>query len=79
VLTPWDGTVVATSRELNGALYVIAVNGSDHPTTVPFRVDDLRGRRLTVLGESRTITVMKQVFFRDSFAPYGVHVYVAAP
>jgi hypothetical protein len=55
------------------------VNGSDRPTTVPFRVDGLRGRRLAVLGESRTITPVKQVYFRDSFAPYDVHVYVAAP
>lgn len=79
VVTPWNGTVVASSRELNGALYVIAVNGSDRPTTVPFRVDRLRGRILTVLDESRTIKPVKQVYFRDSFAPYGVHVYVAAP
>ena len=79
VVTPWNGTVVASSRELNGALYVIAVNGSDKPATVPFRVDQLHGRPLTVLGESRTIKAVKQVYFRDSFAPYGVHVYVAAP
>jgi hypothetical protein len=79
VVTPWNGTVVASSRELNGALYVIAVNGSDRPTTVPFRVDALRGRTLTVLDESRTIRPVKTVYFRDSFAPYGVHVYMAAP
>jgi hypothetical protein len=79
VVTPWNGTVVASSRELNGALYVIAVNGSDRPTTVPFRVDALRGRTLTVLDEGRTIRPVKTVYFRDSFAPYGVHVYMAAP
>jgi hypothetical protein len=79
VVTPWNGTVVATSRQLNGALYVIAVNGSDQATTVPFRVDALRGRTLTVLDESRTIRPVKKVYFRDAFAPYGVHVYVAAP
>jgi hypothetical protein len=79
VVTPWDGTVVATSRELNGALYVIAVNGSSTATNVPFSVPGLAGRQLTVLGEGRTIKPVKKLIFRDSFAPYGVHIYVAAP
>jgi hypothetical protein len=46
---------------------------------VPFRVDALAGRPLTVLDEGRTITPAKKVFFRDRFAPYEVHIYVAAP
>lgn len=79
VLTPWNGTVVASSRTLNGALYVIAVNGSAAATNVPFGVPELAGRTLTVLGESRTIKPVKKTVFRDSFAPYAVHVYVAAP
>jgi len=79
VVTPWNGTVVASSRTLNGALYVIAVNGAAKPANVPFRVDALAGRTLTVLGEGRTIKPVKKVIFRDSFAPYQVHVYVAAP
>ncbi len=69
----------ASSRTLNGALYVIAVNGSDRPTRVPFRVDSLAGRTLTVIDEGRSITPVKKVFFRDSFGPYQVHVYVAQP
>ena len=64
---------------MNGALYVIAVNGAAKSTNVPFRVDALAGRTLTVLGEGRTIKPVKKVIFRDSFAPYQVHVYVAAP
>ncbi len=79
VVVPWNGSVVASSRSLNGALYVIAVNGSDKPTTVPFRVNALAGRVLAVLDEGRTIKPMKKVFFRDSFAPYQVHVYVVGP
>jgi hypothetical protein len=79
VLVPWDGTVAASSRTLNGALYVIAVNGSDKTTRVPFRVDSLAGRTLTVLDEDRSIKPVKKVFFRDSFGPYQVHVYVASP
>jgi hypothetical protein len=79
VVVPWDGSVAASSRTLNGALYIVAVNGAASPTTVPFRVDALAGRTLSVLDEGRTIQPAKQVFFRDRFAPYEVHVYVAAP
>ena len=79
VVTPWDGTVAASSRELNGALYVIAVNGSPTATNVPFSVPGLGGRQLTVLGEGRTMKPVKRLIFRDTFAPYGVHIYVAAP
>jgi hypothetical protein len=79
VVVPWNGSVVASSRTLNGALYVIAVNGADKQTTIPFRVNALAGRTLTVLDEGRTIKPVKKVILRDSFAPYQVHVYMAAP
>jgi hypothetical protein len=79
VVVPWNSTVVASSRELNGALYVIAVNGSPTAANVPFSVPGLDGRQLTVLGEDRTIKPVKKLIFRDRFAPFGVHIYVAAP
>jgi len=79
VVVPWNGSVVASSRTLNGALYVIAVNGADKQTTIPFRVNEAAGRALTVLDEGRTIKPVKKVIFRDSFAPYQVHIYMAAP
>jgi hypothetical protein len=79
VVVPWDGGVAASSRSLNGALYVVAVNTNPRPVAVPFRVDALGGRRLDVMDENRTIVPAKKVFFRDRFAPYEVHVYVAAP
>jgi hypothetical protein len=79
VTVPWDTSVAASSRSLNGALYVIAVNSSDRPTRIPFRVDALAGRTLRVLDEGRTIKPAKSVYFRDSFEPFQVHVYVAAP
>jgi hypothetical protein len=79
VTIPWDTAVAASSRSLNGALYVIAVNSSDRPTRIPFRVDALAGRTLEVLGENRTIEPAKKVYFRDTFGPYQLHVYVAAP
>jgi len=79
VTIPWDTAVAASSRSLNGALYVIAVNSSDQPTRIPFRVDALAGRTLEVLDENRTIKPAKKVYFRDAFGPYEVHIYVAAP
>ncbi len=79
VVVPWNGTVAASARDLNGALYVIAVNSADRATTVPFRVDGLAGRTLSVLDESRVIKPVKKVYFRDRFEPYAVHVYLAAP
>jgi hypothetical protein len=75
VVVPWDGTVAASTRTSGKLLYVIAVNGSDRTTTVPMRLDALGGRTLSVLDEHRTITPMKKVFIRDTFAPYQVHVY----
>jgi hypothetical protein len=79
VVVPWNGSVAASARELNGALYVIAVNSSDRTTTIPFRLDGLAGRTLAVLDEARSIRPSKKVYFRDRFEPYAVHVYVAAP
>jgi hypothetical protein len=78
VVVPWNGGVAASTRTLNGALYVVAVNSTAAATTVPFRVDALAGRTLTVLDEGRTIRPTKKVFVRDRFAAYEVHVYVAA-
>jgi hypothetical protein len=79
VTVPWDTSVAASSRTLNGALYVIAVNSSDQPTAIPFRVDALAGRTLQVLDEGRTIKPAKKVYFRDSFEPFQVHIYVVPP
>ena len=79
VVVPWNGGVAASSRTLNGALYVVAVNSTGARTTIPFRVDALDGRTLGVFEENRAIKPVKKVFFRDTFEPYAVHVYVAPP
>ena len=36
---------------------------------VPMHIDALRGRTLTIVGESRKLTPVKKVYLRDSFAP----------
>jgi hypothetical protein len=79
VVVPWNGPVAATARTLDGATYVIAVNSTATATTIPFRVDGLSGRTLTVLDEGRTLKPVKKIYYRDRFDPYAVHVYVAPP
>jgi hypothetical protein len=72
-------TVAASSRTLDGALYVIAVNSSATPTTTVLRVDGLAGRMLIPLDESRRLRPTKGILVRDSFAPYEVRIYRAVP
>jgi hypothetical protein len=73
-----DGRIAVGARALNGAVYVIAVNPSTTAATATIEVPSLAGRWLTVLGESR-VARARDARFTDSFAPLGVHLYVAAP
>jgi hypothetical protein len=70
--------VVATARNVHGALYVIAVNPTRTARQTTFEVPGLSGRTLTVLGEGRTIAPSGDSF-GDAFAPLAVHLYLAAP
>jgi hypothetical protein len=79
VVVPWNGSVAASTRSYDGQLWLIAVNAGAQPTTVPMRVDALRGRALNVVGEHRTLKPVKKVYLRDTFGPYQVHVYTTAP
>ncbi|MDX6485916.1 MAG: hypothetical protein QOF43_1069 [Gaiellaceae bacterium] len=79
VAVPWDSGVAATSRTLNGALYLLAINTTDAQKSVPMRVDTLAGRTLTLLGTTHTIRPARKIFLRDTLEPFQVHVYVAAP
>jgi hypothetical protein len=65
-------------RRHNGAIYVIAVNTSTKPLTGRLAVPALGDRTLRVFGENRTITTQLSQLV-DSFAPLGVHIYVAPP
>jgi hypothetical protein len=75
VATPPSSTVAASSRTVGGALYVIAVNASDRPTTVTMRVAGLAGRPLSEVDENRRLRSTKRVNVRDTFGPYQVRVY----
>lgn len=71
-------SVYVGARALNGAIYVIAVNGSYAPTRATIRVPGLGTRSLSVLDEGRRVLSNSDAF-SDEFAPLAVHVYVAAP
>ena len=75
---PAASPVRASARELDGALYVIAVNGSDAPAPVTLREPDLGDRTLTVLGEDRQVVAAGGAI-SDVLPPLAVRIYVAAP
>jgi hypothetical protein len=75
---PAASPVRASARELNGALYVIAVNGSDAPASVTLGEPDLGDRTLVVLGEDRQVTAAGGAI-TDVLPPLAVRIYVAAP
>ena len=75
---PARGSVRVGARAFQGALYVIAVNGSRSSARTEMRVPGLDGRVLRVVDESRQIAASGDTF-SDSFAPLAVHIYIAAP
>jgi hypothetical protein len=72
------GIVRAGARAHNGAIYVIAVNGSRSSTTSTISVPALGNRSLVSLDGSRSVTAANGAF-TDTFAPLDVHIYVSAP
>jgi hypothetical protein len=73
-----SGAVRASARSLNGALYVIAVNGGTQPATVQLRVRGLGERRLLVVGTEMSLEGNADVL-TDTLPPLGVRIYVAPP
>jgi hypothetical protein len=70
-----SAAVKLVARKGDGRTYVFAVNSGDAPVTAQLHVPRLRAGRLTVFGEKRTVTVVKDRFV-DRFQPLAVHVYV---
>ena len=75
-----DNPVVRVStRMMNGALYVIAVNTSRTATVqATVTAAGLAGRALGAYGEGRKVDASGDTF-KDSFGPLAARVYVAAP
>jgi hypothetical protein len=72
------GSVRASARELNGALYVIAVNAGFRRAAVRLSQPALANRAVTVAGSSRTLTARNGTLV-DALPPLGVRIYIAAP
>ncbi|MFN0153449.1 MAG: hypothetical protein ACKVUT_03640 [Gaiella sp.] len=72
------GPVRAGTRELNGALYVIAVNPTLTPALTRIAVPGLGGRELRVLHENRSVKPSAGAF-KEYFRGLQVRVYVASP
>jgi len=70
--------VRVAARELNGALYMIAVNMSASPVTANIHLLSLGERTAEVFGEERSVTAQGDSLV-DQFAPLDVHIYVVPP
>ena len=77
-VTPARSPVRASARELDGALYLLAVNPTNTPTAITLREQSLGNRTLEVLGQTRTLTATKGTI-ADVLPPLAVRIYIAAP
>jgi hypothetical protein len=77
-VAPATSPVRASARELNGALYVIAVNPTSTPASVTLHEPGLGDRPVLVLGQSKTIVASGGTI--DIVLPaLAARIYVAAP
>ena len=76
---PANGYVKVTARAYNGATYVFAVNATGRERTGMFKLPGSNMATLSVWGEGRSVPVAPSGKVTDTFAPFAVHIYVAAP
>ena len=77
-VAPATSPVRASARELNGALYVLAVNPTNAPAAVTLREPDLGDRPMLVLGQSKTIAASGGKI-SVTLPALAARIYVAAP
>jgi hypothetical protein len=73
-ISPAGAPVEYTLRDLEGKLYLLAANKSDHPQSIRFSGSPLTGKRAQVLYETRQVAV-KGDSLTDDFTAFGVRVY----
>ncbi len=73
-VSPADAPVEFATRQLDGKLYLLAANKSDHPQSVRFTGSPLMAKRAQVLYETHQ-AALEGDSLQDDFAPFGVHVY----
>ena len=74
VSSPSGSPVIALLKESRGTTCVFAVNLTPEPTTAVFTLKNATASKARVLEESRQLEVTDRTF-KDSFAPYAVHLY----
>jgi hypothetical protein len=79
----WEATtdtpgLRVAAHQLNGALYIIAVNTNERALSATVHVPKLGARTSEVIGEARSVAAQGDSF-SDHFGPLDVHVYVAPP
>ena len=70
--------VRVSTRTLNGAIYVIAVNTSNTTLQAKISVEGIAGRSVTLFGGGTPVGADDQGF-SDSFAPLAARVYIIPP
>lgn len=77
-ITANEGIESATRKAADGSLYLLAVNASEKPRQVQFRLPaGVKAAAVHVLFEDRRLPV-KDGGFTDTFRPYDTHVYATA-
>ena len=77
-LSPANAPIEFALRELDGKLYLIAANKSDHPQSIRFTGVPLADRRASVLYEAHTAALEGDTL-ADDFTPFAVHLYELDP
>ena len=73
--SPADAGVETLLKELDGELYLIAVNTSDQPRQVTFEVKQELPSKISVMFEGRLAMNIQNTRLTDAFKPLEVHVY----
>jgi hypothetical protein len=66
--------VVTLVKRYNNSLYVFTVALANAPSQPQFTIHRYNGRKVTVVGENRNLTITAGGF-QDRFEGYGVHIY----
>ena len=70
--------VRVSSRTLNGATYVIAVNTTDATVQAKISVEGIAGRSVVVVGGGQVVGA-DDTGFADNFGPLAARVYIIPP
>jgi len=77
--SPAEAGIDTLLKELDGELYLIAVNTSDKPCQATFDVKQALQPKISVMFEGRFAMEVQDTKLTDSFKPLEVHVYDLGP